>query len=123
MARFLLLIDSSFPSFPTTHLLKYSAHEPGQLLEKLEERYWLEVIEIATILGGKKPLILKKSEVGLALGTTEVGDIICVLLGCCCPVNDNFKLVSFAKVAGFMDGEEMEGLREGRYKLQDFTIV
>jgi hypothetical protein len=109
-------------------LIKFAVHKPGPNFEKLvREGYWIEVLITAAILSGKRPLSSDNSQFGLAFNTAEVGDVIFILLGCCLPVilrpqSGRFKLVSFAKVLGFMDpgGWGVDRLEEGEYELQDF---
>jgi hypothetical protein len=60
------------------------------------------------------------------------GDIVCVLLGCSVPVilrlvegsHDNeYYFVGEAYMHGIMDGEAMEELTAGDYKLEEFSII
>ena len=66
--------------------------------------------------------------VGLGVSTCEPGDLVCILLGCSTPMifrakGEAFVLVGEAYLHGFMDGEAMKGLKEGRYVMRDFGLL
>jgi hypothetical protein len=60
---------------------------------------------------------------------TAKGDIISVLLGGATPFvlkpasNNRYKVIGKCYVHGMMDGEAMDDLADGKYKLQDITMV
>lgn len=92
----------------------------------------MELIDRASLLSSvarmnNRSLITFGGHIGLARGRPMVGDMVCVLLGCSCPVllrprEKGYFIISEALVDGFMFGEGMKGLEEGKYKPQDFDI-
>ncbi|KAK3342180.1 heterokaryon incompatibility protein-domain-containing protein [Lasiosphaeria hispida] len=69
-----------------------------------------------------------EGELGIGPDFTKPGDLICILFGCDAPVllrkNDGkYMFVGEAHVPGFMEGQGMDGLREGKYALADFDII
>jgi hypothetical protein len=65
---------------------------------------------------------------GLAPSTILVGDMVCVILGCQVPiiiqkVNRHQVLVGETYVHGIMDGEVIERLTKGVYKLREFLLL
>jgi len=76
---------------------------------------------------GRRFFSTKRGRMGLAPSTILVGDMVCVILGCQVPliiqkVNGHQVLVGEAYVHGIMDGEVIEGLTEGVYKLREFLL-
>jgi len=64
---------------------------------------------------------------GLAPNTTGIGDLICILFGCSCPVvlrprHHGYIFIGDAYVDGIMDGEAMNGYENGTYELQNFNL-
>jgi hypothetical protein len=78
---------------------------------------------------GRRLLITAQGFIGMARNEAQQGDIVCILLGCSIPVilrpsadHLSYKLVGESYIQGVMDGEAMEGLKGGQYKLEDFVI-
>lgn len=72
-----------------------------------------------------KPFL--KGLIGLAPEAARENDLICVLLGCRCPVilrrtDDHFILIGEVWVNGYMYGEVLEEAAKGVYKLQEFSL-
>ncbi|TVY42358.1 Heterokaryon incompatibility protein 6,OR allele [Lachnellula occidentalis] len=86
------------------------------------------VIINASMTMNRRSLFISKTDVvGLCPWNAAVGDVICVLLGCrfpviLRPVKGKYHLVGEAYVDGFMNGEAMALLEQGKYKLEDFEI-
>jgi hypothetical protein len=64
---------------------------------------------------------------GLALDTANIGDLVCILLGCSCPVvlrpkQNSFILVSDAYTQNYMHGKAMDELSDGSAELRWFTL-
>jgi hypothetical protein len=86
---------------------------------------WLEgACEIAI---QRRFFVTNTDRIGISPDTSETGDLICVLLGCWMPVvlrpkDGHYVLLGEAYVHGYMYGEAMAELAEGKFQLQDFEI-
>jgi hypothetical protein len=85
------------------------------------------IINAAITINRRRLFISQTGVVGLSPWNAAVGDVICVLLGCrfpviLRPVEGKYILVGEAYVDGFMNGEAMALLEEGRFKLETFQI-
>jgi hypothetical protein len=115
------------PDYPVPqHLKKYATQEPemNRAIFVLGET---DVYMAASSMCYRRLFITDQGNIGLAIPHIAVGDQICVLLGCSCPVilrprAEGFTLVSSAVIDGLMDGEAMDGLAEGKYELRRFEI-
>jgi len=104
----------------------YSDAEPGawEIMDDVQlqknttpdgEKEGMAAISSASLMMNRRRLIVsEKSITGLAPWDTEVGDVICVLLGCRIPVilrekNGKWELIGEAYVYGYMDGEAVSG--------------
>jgi hypothetical protein len=100
----------------------------GQLDEENDEKAQMGAILSAALTMSKRRLIMSETGiVGLAPWDSEEGDVVCVLLGCRFPVvlrrvERHYILVGEAYFEGYMDGETMVELKEGRYQLGTFEI-
>ncbi|KAE8443174.1 hypothetical protein EG329_002272 [Mollisiaceae sp. DMI_Dod_QoI] len=107
----------------------------GSLIEEEEpfneedgEKTKLSTMLNASLTMNRRRLFLSKEGlVGLAPWDAVEGDVVCVLLGCrfpvvLRPVDGHYVLVGETYVDGFMNGEAMVGLQEGRYGLETFKI-
>ena len=121
----IILPEHPIPS----HLEKYLIHEIGPTFERnLRGEDYQQIILGAANIFGRRLMISSNQDIGLVVNETEVGDVVCILLGCSYPVilrpkDEGFKLVSFAMLDGFMEGEAMAALAEGKHELRDFDIV
>ena len=64
---------------------------------------------------------------GLCPRETAQGDFLCVLLGCNLPVvlrrqDEHYVLIGEAYVPGYMQGEAMASIKEGKRQTKIFTI-
>lgn len=130
---------SNPPSRASTHPISRASTMSGSVTSLLEEEnddennYSGEKEQVATILSAsvtmnKRRLVISETGlVGLGMWNAEVGDLICVLLGCKFPVllrkiGDQYVLVGEVYIDGIMDGEVLKGLNDGRYSLKSFEI-
>jgi hypothetical protein len=77
---------------------------------------------------GRRFFSTKRGRIGLAPSTILVGDMVCVILGCQVPliiqkVNGYQVLVGETYVYEIMDGEVIERLTKGVYKLREFLLL
>jgi hypothetical protein len=66
-------------------------------------------------------------DMGVEFWEAQVGDMVCILLGCSIPVvlrpvGNHYTLVGEAYIDGYMYGKGMIELDEGKYQLEDFDI-
>ncbi|KAF8854282.1 hypothetical protein BDZ45DRAFT_597243 [Acephala macrosclerotiorum] len=92
-----------------------------------EKTQFSTILSAGLTMNRRTIFLSKEGLVGLAPFNATKGDFICVLLGCRFPVvlrpmNGHYMLVGEAYVDGFMNGEAMVGLQEGRYGLETFEI-
>ena len=85
------------------------------------------IINAAITMNRRRLFISWAGVVGLSPWNAAVGDVICVLLGCRFPIilrpaEGKYILVGEAYVDGFMNGEAMALLEEGKFKLETFQI-
>lgn len=126
---------SRVSTYPITRSTTMSESVTSLLDEEIDEDdvYSGEKEQVATILSAsvtmnKRRLIISETGlVGLGLWNAEVGDLICVLLGCNFPVllrksGVHYVLVGEAYIDGIMNGEALQGLQDGRYGLESFEI-
>jgi hypothetical protein len=75
--------------------------------------------------------IFQREDGGFGIGPdfTKTGDLVCLLLGCDAPVilrrreGGHLMFVGDAHAPGFMDGEGMKGIEEGKYTFLQFNIA
>lgn len=129
-SQFIALSKTVLPDHPIpSHLEKHLGPAAGPIFEKdiIGDVYEKFFKSLASTMD-KRLMISNDQDIGVVLNCTEVGDVICILLGCSFLVilrqnGDGFKLVGFAMIDGFMDGEAMSALSEGKYYLRDFDIL
>lgn len=98
-------------------------YKEGQL-DKDRDDYGYINTRIAQMVGGRKIFVSESAHCGLVPDHAEIGDCICVLLGCDVPVilrqvEDHQIFIGESYVRGLMQGQAIEG-RE--VHLQDFEI-
>lgn len=92
------------------------------------ELFWRTWIHAAArFIWDRRFFVTSSDAVGLALSGIAGGDHICILLGSIHPVVvrwviDHYAPISDAYVDGYMHGEGMEALDQGKFKLKEFEI-
>jgi hypothetical protein len=76
---------------------------------------------------GRQFFISSDGRFGLAPYDAQEGDIVCVLLGCGCPVTlrpegDHYLVVGETYLYGFMRGEAIKKMNEGDLKEEEFVL-
>ena len=76
---------------------------------------------------GRRLFTTIKGYLGMALETSQKGDVICVLLGCTTPialrpVGNRFRYVGECYLHGLMEGKAMEWLDSGVCQLEDIVL-
>lgn len=95
-----------------------------------EEKLQLSAILSAGLTMNRRRLFISQGNlVGLAPAAAEVGDVVCILLGCRYPVilrnkshEGRYKCIGEAYVDGYMYGEAMSGLDDGTEEVRSFVI-
>jgi len=69
----------------------------------------------------------EKGYVGNALELTRRGDIVCILFGCKMPVilrpkGRHFIFIGECYIHGLMFGEAIDGLRDGKFFVEEFDL-
>ncbi len=87
------------------------------------------VSTVASALVHQRLMTTRTGEFGWVPHAALPGDHICILLGCSTPLllrqvgkEKRYQLIGTSYVHGIMHGEAMQGLEDGRYELEDFTI-
>ena len=93
--------------------------------DNITEKTFVE--SIANILYNRMCFISERKILGLGPQQLQKGDLICVLLGCSCPVilrakDQHYFILGPAYFDGYMWGKAMEEMEEGKFSLQDFEI-
>lgn len=107
---------------------KHRLHWPGTSNPKLgEECVFLFVRAMAEACRDRSFFVTDDGYMGLAPAGALSGDVVCVVLGCEVPVlvrknGDRHVLVGPCYVLGFMHGECMQDVREGRRRLEGLEI-
>ncbi|CAG8953817.1 hypothetical protein HYFRA_00006709 [Hymenoscyphus fraxineus] len=86
--------------------------------------------KLSSSIPNRRFIITEKS-MGLAPEESRVGDLVCVLLGCSVPVilrpvkgsSGLYNFVGEAYVHGMMDGQAIEKLENGEFKMERFLIT
>jgi hypothetical protein len=85
---------------------------------------------LRTVMAGRRFFVSSSGLLGMAPAEAQVGDKICVLLGCSYPVilrpseaGKYYTFIGEAYVNEYMSGKAMDELDEGKYKLQDFDLL
>jgi len=73
-------------------------------------------------------LVTEGGKLGLGPARTCVSDIIVILLGCSVPVilrkeYSEYIIIGECFIQGVMDGEAVEGVKEGTQELQEFLLI
>lgn len=126
------------PSSPSHLPLSFTLEEEEEVGERLplpldynpsrrdaSSQFWTSFSMMAS--SETKLMLTEQGYVGLGTNRAEVGDIICVLLGCIVPVilrpvGENFEYVGDVYVHGIMQGEAIDKWRAGDIGLQDFGL-
>ena len=79
---------------------------------------------------GRTFILTRNGRMGACPETTQVGDRVCVLFGCSVPVilrkvhvEKAYKFVGECYLSGFMDGEAIAKLDEGKFKEEEFLLI
>ncbi len=85
------------------------------------------ILSAGLMMNRRRFFVSEGNLMGLAMWYAEEGDILCILLGCRFPVvlrpeEDYYVLVGEAYVDGWMEGQGMVALQEGRFSLRNFEI-
>ena len=93
--------------------------------DNFKEKIFVETIE--NNLYNRMFFISERKILGLGPQQLQKGDLICVLLGCSCPVilrakDQHYFIIGPAYFDGYMWGKAMEEMEEGKFSLQDFEI-
>jgi hypothetical protein len=108
--------------------LKGDGGELERVETTAEEKAMMAAILSASLSMNRRAFFVSEGNyVGLGPWDMEKEDVICVLLGCRFPVvlrrvEGGYVLIGEAYVDGFMDGEAMEGLRNGEFGIASFKI-
>jgi hypothetical protein len=95
-------------------------------LLRLKQRLYVTLMYSTTLIVTEGGLL------GLARGSVAPGDQVCILLGCSVPAilrqvpnieREKYILISESYIHGMMDGEAIDKLDKGEYKLQKITLV
>ncbi|KAK1833037.1 heterokaryon incompatibility protein-domain-containing protein [Podospora conica] len=91
----------------------------------LFQGFFLAILNLAD-----KTLVLTQGErMGFAQPGLQVGDVICIILGCSVPVvarrveEDRLLMIGPARICGMEQGEMMKKLEEGAFEEQDLVFV
>jgi hypothetical protein len=93
---------------------------------KFKQRLYLTLMYSPTLIVTEGGLL------GLARGSVAPGDQVCILLGCSVPTilrqvsnieREEYILIGESYIHGMMDGEAIDKLDKGEYKLQKITLV
>jgi hypothetical protein len=76
---------------------------------------------------GRRMVTTEKGYIGNALELTRRGDIVCILFGCKMPVilrpkGRHFIFIGECYIHGLMFGEAMDGLRDGKFFVEEFDL-
>jgi hypothetical protein len=86
----------------------------------------------ATLMYSPTLIVTEGGLLGLARGSVAPGDQVCILLGCSVPTilcqvpnieREEYALIGESYIHGMMDGEVIDKLDKGEYKLQKITLV
>jgi hypothetical protein len=77
---------------------------------------------------GRSLFVTQRGYMGLSLCMMEVGDVICVFLGCPTPLilrksGPNYILVGECFILGLMDGEVMVDLERGKVEVEELCLI
>jgi hypothetical protein len=94
------------------------------------ERSWKSNPLVAEFIGmgeGRRNFLTSSGNFGMGREDLEVGDIVCVLLGCSVPMvprkmNGYYNFLGECYVHGIMEGEVVGALEKGEVESQLFTI-
>ena len=123
---------SSFPISRSTSMSTSVTSLPGdendeEYLEVEDKERLGTIISASLSMNRRRLVISENGYVGLGMWNVEVGDLICILLGCNFPVilrriENHYVLIGEAYIDGIMNGEAMEGLKNGEHETQSFEI-
>ena len=80
---------------------------------------------------GRRLVVASDNRMGLVPSNAEIGDLVCVLLGCNVPVilrrmddsKEEYLFIGEAYFQGIMDGEALEQVDAGKLSLREFVLV
>ena len=87
------------------------------------------IILAASLMMDRRRLVISDTNLsGLGPWDSREGDTVCVLLGCMFPVilrkvEERYVLIGEAYIYGFMDGEAIAGLHDGKFVTESFEIT
>jgi hypothetical protein len=101
--------------------------EPSDLKDELDLRYEILIMDASNRVWDRRLILSDSGWFGIGPGTATEGDILCIPLGCMSPVvlrpyEGYYTLIGETYVHGFMHGEAIELLEEGKLKVQHFEI-
>jgi hypothetical protein len=96
-------------------------------LEEDADRYFNSIGRMLEFLWSRKLVTTEKGYLGVAFQDARRGDVVAIFLGCSYPIllrpcGKTYKVVSHCYIHGFMEGEIVELLRTGEYRLQDIAV-
>ena len=117
--------DKSWSDLPTEPPEDWT--DEGTAEEQLDQWEDAKRHMVEGALTQRRFMVTKSGYIGLVPQLTEVGDIICALFGCDTPlvlrpINDHYILIGECYVHGLMDGELVDGLRDGRASKERFEV-
>jgi hypothetical protein len=116
---------------------------PGQLIDEGLKKYMVRSLErnrpkgeqfeslaglfVGTVMKNRSLFITKGGIIGSAANAVEIGDKVCVIFGCACPVvlrakDDGYVVVGDAYVDGVEAVDAETVLEKGNYKAEKFDI-
>jgi hypothetical protein len=101
-------------------------YEIGQVDEDGNDMGYINT-RIAQMIGGRKIFVSESGHCGIVPDHAEIGDFICVLLGCDVPVilryvGSHYNFIGESYVRGLMEGQAIEALERREVRLQKFNI-
>ncbi|KAI1749651.1 heterokaryon incompatibility protein-domain-containing protein [Xylaria castorea] len=123
---FTSLISERLPSIILNDHLKAYANQKADILPR--DRRNILQDNCASKMQGRCFFTTESGLMGMGSGFMNVGDIICVPLGCKTPIilrpegNNEYRLVSDAYIDGYMNGESVREYEEGKRILKDYVL-
>ena len=113
------------------HILNYNIPTPLKGIKTQEVQEVMEICDsLIAGMRGRRISITKSGHIGSLPEETEIGDLVCILLGCSVPVvlrkqegvEHGYEFVGECYLHGLMDGEAMAMLENGQLKAEDINL-
>ncbi|KAH8593983.1 heterokaryon incompatibility protein-domain-containing protein [Bisporella sp. PMI_857] len=104
-----------------------SSNSQKELSAEDEKKAMAATLSVNLMMNRRRLIITEMDISGLAPWDAVEGDKVCILLGCRFPVilrqiGDHYILIGEAYISGFMDGQGMLDMSEGKFTLQSIRI-